>query len=58
MPRLHICVLLLFLMVLELLFLLHMSKITCFFKKPLGPSTSNMSVSGDDDLEPPKNKGS
>ena len=43
----------------KLLFLvvfIHMSKINSFFKRPSGPSTSNTSASGDDDLEPPKNK--
>ena len=37
-------------------FSLHMSKINSFFKRPSGPSTSNTSASGDNDLEPPKNK--
>ena len=31
-------------------------KISSFFKRPSGPSTSNTSASGDEDLEPPKNK--
>jgi len=35
-----------------------MSKKTSFFKRPSGPSTSNTSASGDEDLEPQKNKGS
>jgi len=33
-----------------------MSKITSFFKKPFGPSTSNTSASSNEDLNPPKNK--
>ena len=37
-------------------FSLHMSKINSFFKRSLGPSTANTSASGDEDLEPPKNK--
>ena len=35
---------------------LHMSKINSFFKRPSGPSTTNTCASGDEDLEPPKNK--
>ena len=35
---------------------LRMSKITFFFERPSGPSTSNMSASVDEDLEPVKNK--
>ena len=53
MQHLRIRVLLLFLVVLELSFSLHVSKMTSFFKRP---STSNTSASGDEDLESPKNK--
>ena len=57
MPHLPICVLLLLLVILELSFSLHMSKITSFCKGPRCPRPlSNTSASGDDDLEPPKNK--
>ena len=51
--HLCICVLLLSLVVLKLSFSLHMSKITSFLKRP---STSDMSVRGDEDLESLKNK--
>ena len=52
MPHLHISMLLLFLVVLELWFSLHISKLTSFFKRPSGLSTSNTS----EDLRPPKSK--
>ena len=54
MQHLHVRVLLLFPVVLDLSFSLHVSKITSFFKRP---STSNMSAGGNEELKSLKNKG-
>ena len=53
MQHFSIRMLLLFPVVLELLFSLHVSKITSFFKRP---STSNMNAGGNEELKSLKNK--